>query len=397
MQEGSLYWSNAKRHRDIREFKNARIGDTVRARIAIDARWLVGGIGTYTRHLLRGLKESGNGFLVRGITREQHKAEVEGICDEVSILNAPIYTAREQWMLPHIASGHDLLHVPHYNAPVFAGVPFVITLHDVIHLSDPSLRRSYKSRLYAWPMLRIVTRRAQHVITVSEYSRKQIINRLRVPPAKVTAIHNGVNRNLTPLDAQQARKAVAATVKSNDPYVLYVGSLKTYKNVSVLLKAFAQHCRGARTNHRLLIVGDGSKKTEALMREAAVLGIASRIMIVHGVEQSLLCAMYSAAEVFVMPSTMEGFGLPVIEAMACGTPVISSDATCLPEVGADAAVYFDPRSAEQLERHLAAMLASSEMRQRFREKGLQRARQFTWQDSVKKHMDVYREVLRAKL
>ena len=369
----------------------------MRARIAIDARWLVGGIGTYTRHLLRGLKESGKGFLVRAITREQHKAEVEGICDEISILNTPIYTAREQWMLPRIASGHDLLHVPHYNAPIFVGVPLVITLHDVIHLSDPSSRRSYKSRLYAWPMLKIVTRRAQHVITVSEYSRKQIINRLRVAPAKVTAIHNGVNRDLVPLDPQQARNAVAATVKSNDPYVLYVGSLKTYKNVSVLLNAFAQHCDVARTNHRLLIVGDGSKKKEALMREAAALRIASRITIVHGVDQSLLSAMYSAADVFVMPSTMEGFGLPVIEAMACGTPVISSDATCLPEVGGDAALYFDPRNPEQLARHLAAMLASSEMRQQFREKGLQRARQFTWQDSVKKHMDVYRQVLRANL
>jgi glycosyltransferase involved in cell wall biosynthesis len=205
-----------------------------------------------------------------------------------------------------------------------------------------------------------------------------------------------VSRDFAALDPQQARKTVATTVRFNDPYVLYVGSLKTYKNLSVLLKAFAQYCQRERSKHRLLIVGDGSKNRDALMREAAALGIGSRITMVHGVDQSLLGAMYSGADVFVMPSTMEGFGLPVIEAMACGTPVISSNATCLPEVGGDAALYFDPQSPEQLARHLTAMLASSEMRRHFRERGLERASRFTWQESIRKHLGLYREVLQAK-
>lgn len=367
----------------------------MQANITIDARWLVGGIGTYTRHLLSGLQESGNGFRIRAITRTQHKHEVEAVCNQVSILNVPIYTAREQWKLPRMASGCDLLHVPHYNAPVFTGVPLVITLHDIIHLSHASYRRSYKSRLYARPMLKWITRKARHIITVSEYSRVQIIERLRVPPEKVTAIHNGVNDDFVPLDRHIARKAAAETLGFTDPYVLYVGSLKKYKNVSALLKAFA-HCAANKT-HRLLIVGDSSRRKDDLRSEAAALGIAARTTMVHDIDQRLIPALYSAAEVFVMPSTMEGFGLPVIEAMACGTPVISSDAACLPEVGGDAALYFDPHSPTQLANHLDTMLGSNEMRQQFRDQGLRRARQFTWRECVSKHMEVYRRVLQKSL
>lgn len=367
----------------------------MQANITIDARWLVGGIGTYTRHLLSGLQESGNGFRIRAITREQHKREVEAMCNQVSILDVPIYTAREQWKLPRMASGCDLLHVPHYNAPVFTGVPLVITLHDIIHLSHASYRKSYKSRLYARPMLKWITRKARHIITVSEYSRAQIIERLQVSPEKVTAIYNGVNDDFVPLEHRRAGHDVAQILGFKEPYILYVGSLKKYKNVSVLLKAFAD-CT-ANKSHRLVIVGDSSNRKDELRSEAAVMGIAAKTTIVHDIEQKLLPALYSAADVFVMPSTMEGFGLPVIEAMACGTPVISSDATCLPEVGGDAVLYFDPHSPTRLTEHLDAMLRSKEMRQQFREKGLRRARQFTWRQCVAKHMEVYSRVLQNNL
>jgi len=364
------------------------------ADITIDARWLVGGIGTYTRRLLRGLKESGNGFRIRAITRGEHKAEVEPFCDQVSVLNVPIYSAGEQWRIPRIAAGHDLLHVPHYNAPVFPGIPLVITLHDIIHLSNPDYRRSYKSLFYAQPLLRWVTRRASHIITVSQYSKSQIIQRLGIPGSKVTAIHNGVGEEFTPKDRSLAAKTVAEAMGIACPYILYVGSLKRYKNVSALLKAFAQRCATGKSIHRLLIVGDESQSKAALIREAATLGIASRTTFMSNVSSNLLPLVYSAADLFVFPSTMEGFGLPLVEAMSCGVPVLSSNATCLPEVGGDAALYFDPYDPQHLASLLCTMLNSGEMRRRFREKGLERVRLFTWKQSLQRHVEVYQQVLR---
>ena len=122
-------------------------------RVTIDARWLVGGIGTYTRHLLEGLSKHGNGFEVQAITREQHIEVLKPWCPQLTVVNIPIYTVREQWAIPRAAKGCDLLHVPHYNAPLLQRTPLVITIHDVIHITDPDYRASFKAWAYARPVL----------------------------------------------------------------------------------------------------------------------------------------------------------------------------------------------------------------------------------------------------
>jgi glycosyltransferase involved in cell wall biosynthesis len=365
----------------------------MKKKLTIDARWLVGGIGTYTRHLLEGLWMHGNGLEVHAITREQDRAEVMQWCPRVTVVNAPIYTAREQWAIPRAAKGCDLLHVPHYNAPLLKRTPMVITIHDVIHLADPDYRARFKSWAYARPVMSLAARKAEHIITDSWYSKAQILDRLGVPASKVSVIYCGVNGEFSPMDRDVAFKAVSVAMEIHEPYLLYVGNLKRHKNISCLLKAFALLRARRDIPQRLLILGDDAHGKRELVQECARLGIGKRTDFVPYVSPELLPKVYAAADALVMPSRMEGFGLPVLEAMACGTPVICSRAASLPEVGGEAVRYFDPQSPEELAGAVERVLASQELRDNMRAKGLKRAARFTWKESVEKHVQVYQTVL----
>jgi glycosyltransferase involved in cell wall biosynthesis len=361
--------------------------------ITVDARWLVGGIGTYTRHLLQALHGDGNGFQVYAITRDQHRLELEQCCERVTVVNTPIYTVREQWDIPRAAAGCDLLHVPHYNAPLLQRTPMVVTIHDIIHVTDSDYRARFKSRVYARPILKMVARKAHHIITDSEFSKAQIVEHLDVPASKVTRIYCGVNGDFRFADRHEAVGKVARTLDIKLPYILYVGSLKRYKNVSTLLQAFARLCKRPGIPHRLLIVGDDAQQKPNLLSEAAELGIKDRTHFLSYVHNELLPLIYAAADVLVMPSRIEGFGLPVLEAMACGTPVVCSRAASLPEVGGDAVVYFDPASADELEQTLERVLGSDELQRDLSKRGIERATQFSWRESARQHAEVYRRVL----
>jgi glycosyltransferase involved in cell wall biosynthesis len=177
------------------------------------------------------------------------------------------------------------------------------------------------------------------------------------------------------------------------PYLLYVGNLKPHKNVHTLLRAFAQLRKRGRPHYSLIILGDDARWKSSIVDEMERLGIQDSTTIVPHVSQSFLPRVYAAADLLVMPSTVEGFGLPVLEAMACGTPVIASNAASLPEVAGDAALYFDPASPEELAFQIERMLSSAELRAVLQRRGIQRAGQFTWQQSAYRHMELYNRLL----
>jgi glycosyltransferase involved in cell wall biosynthesis len=247
--------------------------------------------------------------------------------------------------------------------------------------------------VYARPVLRLAGRKAERIITDSNFSRAQIIERLGVPPSKVCAIPCGVSGEFWPMDQKLAFREVSAALGIREPYLLYVGSLKRHKNISTLLKAYAQLRQMRDIPQRLLVVGYDAQGKRELAAECAHLGISDRVDFVPYVRQELLPKVYAAADALVMPSRLEGFGLPVLEAMACGAPVICSRAASLPEVGGQAVVYFDPQSPEDLASAVERVLSSKDLRERLRARGLARAAQFTWENSVDKHIQVYQAVL----
>lgn len=286
-----------------------------------------------------------------------------------------------------------MLHVPHYNAPLLQRTPLVITIHDIIHITDPAYRGSFKAWAYARPVLSLVVRKARHIITVSDYSKAQIIERLGVPSSKVSTIYCGVNGEFLPIDKEEAFNAAREGLGLHEPYLLYVGSLKPYKNVPSLIRAFAILRRESNIPQRLVILGEDAQWKSSLVEELARLRMEERTTFVPHVNNELLPKIYAAADLLVMPSRMEGFGLPVLEAMACGTPVVCSRAASLTEVGGEAVMYFDPQSPEDLAHAIEQVLSSKELRENMRAKGLERAALFTWKKSIENHVRVYQAVL----
>ncbi len=361
--------------------------------VAIDARWLVGGIGTYTENLLLGLGQNANGVEFHAIARGADAARVKEFCSHVKVIDVPIYTVREQFLIPRAATGCDLLHVPHFNAPLLHRGPLVISIMDVIHLRAPDYRNTLRSYLYARPMLNAAARKADHVVTVSNYSKTQIMETLGTPAAKISVIHCGVGAQFREYGNDQKFRNAARILGIDTPFLLYVGNLKPHKNVSTLLRAYAQLRRGKRFAHSLLIVGDDARWKHTVVEECVRLGIRDTTVFAPFVSADLLPRIYAAADALVMPSTAEGFGLPVLEAMACGTPVVCSNAASLPEVAGDAALYFDPASAKELAGQIERLLQSKELRTSLRDRGLQRAKQFTLQEFTRKHMALYCQVM----
>ena len=364
------------------------------AEIAIDARWLhLGGLGTYAYHLIAGFPQHGNGFTLRGIVNQRNAKRVAPFCARVVIAEASMYSLREQFEIARAAKGADLLHVPHYNAPLLHRGLLLVSILDLIHITEPAHRHSLKSWVYASPMLHLVARKAEHIVTISEYSKAQIVERLGVSPSKVTPIYCGVNGRFRPLKREEADRIVSDALGLQGPYILYVGNLKPHKNVSTLLRAFAHLRRRRDIPHRLLIIGDDVRWGPVRREECSRLGINDTTRFVPYVAYELLPKVYAAADMLVMPSTIEGFGLPVLEAMACGTPVVCSRAASLPEVGGDAVQYFDPASFEELAFAIERVVNSFELGETLRAKGLERAKQFTWEDSTRKHIELYRRLL----
>jgi glycosyltransferase involved in cell wall biosynthesis len=361
--------------------------------VAIDARWLVGGIGTYTENLLRGLSQNANDLEFHAIVRAADVPRVQEWCSRVTVIDVPIYTLREQLRIPAATKDCGLLHVPHYNVPLLRRGPLIVSIMDVIHITSPAYRHSMSSALYARPMLNLAARKADHVATVSDYSKAQIMETLGIPSSKITVIHCGVDAQFCRNGDEQGAQLVAESLGIRRPYLLYVGNLKPHKNVLTLLRGFALLLQRQRISHSLLIVGDDARWKHSVVKECLRLGLSGHIVFLPYVSPALLPKIYAAADLLVMPSAVEGFGLPVLEAMASGTPVVCSQAASLPEVAGDAASYFDPASPEDLAAGIERLLHSSELRQSLRTKGLQRVKQFTWQESTSKHIDLYHRFL----
>ena len=364
--------------------------------IAIDARMLEhSGIGTYLRNLLARLAATENEYVFEVICRRR---EVLGGLPSARFrfvpAQSPIYSLREQWEIARLARHAQLLHSPHYNAPLLLRGKLVVTIHDLIHLTDPSFRRTFAAQFYARPMFHLVARRADYIIANSEFTKQQIVERLAVSPSKVSVAYLGVSERFRPRDHNEAFLRAASLMGVSRPYILFVGNLKPHKNLKTLLRAFAQTCAHSDFDLQLAILGDDRKWKPGLVSESTSLGLAERVIFGSHVPYDDLPWVYAAAEILVMPSLIEGFGLPVLEAMACGTPVVCSRAASLPEVAGDAAEYFEPTSVDDLAMAIERVLRSSQFQVTLRSKGLERARLFSWEEFANRHCEVYREALR---
>jgi len=291
-------------------------------------------------------------------------------------------------------TGVDLLHVQ-YVAPPICPRPIVATIHD---LSFEHLPQMYTPRERWLFKLAIgyTARRAARILTVSEYSARDILATYRVPPERVVVTPEGVSALFVPVRDPACLQAVRHRYGIAREYILSVGSLQPRKNLVRLIRAYINlRRRDDDLDHQLVIVGKKGWLYQDIFRAARQSPFAQDIIFTGYVPEEDLPALYSGATVFVYPSLFEGFGLPVLEAMACGVPVITSYSSSLPEVVGEAAILVNPYDERAIEAALQRAVWDAELRRELSERGLRRAQQFSWKRTAELTLRAYEEVVRS--
>ncbi|WP_027371292.1 glycosyltransferase family 4 protein [Desulfovermiculus halophilus] len=285
----------------------------------------------------------------------------------------PVRMLAKTWRLPSRAVAFS----PGYNAPLVVVRPYVFTMHDLNHLDVPA-NSSVAKRLYYRIVLKRACRKASRVLTVSEFSRDRIIDWSGVSPEKVTNVSNGVDSHYRPHGDKY---------DTDFTYLLSVGNRKPHKNERRLVEAFAR----ARINQeiRLLFTGEPTDELQSAIRH---LNLSSRVSFAGRVAEDRMPSLYRGALGLLFPSLYEGFGLPVLEAMACGIPVLTSNVTSLPEIAGDAALLVDPLDVDAISRKIEQLVDDVLLREKLRTKGLKRANMFSWDYVASRVKEVLEEV-----
>lgn len=288
----------------------------------------------------------------------------------------------------------DLLHVQ-YTAPVRVQAPLVATVHDVSYLEYPEYFTSFRARQLKATVAHTVDR-AERILTPSEFSKAAIRRYYNVPEERIVVVPNGVSRRFRPVDRDVARAAIEERLGVSGPFIVCVCDLQPRKNHLGLLQAFERVMRAhPKLGHRLVFVGQETWYSPKLHRAVAESKVADRIHFAGFVEDSDLLNFYGACELAVYPSFYEGFGLPILEAMACGRAVACSGTSSMPEVADSSGLMFDPQNIDDMARAMADILIEPELRMRYERLGRQNASRFSWRESAARTLNVYYEVAGA--
>jgi len=361
------------------------------------------GSGQYLRHLLRALTEFEAQHQYRLVlaahnsqfaTRNSHTLRTP--FDHVSENWTKLWF--EQVSFPRACRrlGADLAHVPYFGSPLAPSVPTVVTVHDLIPMLLPAYRGSFLVRAYT-RLVATAAQRAAAIITDSECSKRDSVRVLGIPAARVHAIPLAAEPRFRPVEDTSIREAVRRRYNLPDEFILYLGGFDQRKNIATLIQAFAQFAtRNSQFTTRLVLAGELPRHdttfTPDPRRLAHAAGMADRVVCIGDVSEEDKPALYSLATLFVYPSLYEGFGLPVLEAMACGTPVVTSKAASLPEIVGDAGLMVAPTDGEALAEAMAQLWRDADLRRDLARRGLERARGFTWQKTAQATLAVYEKI-----
>jgi glycosyltransferase involved in cell wall biosynthesis len=300
---------------------------------------------------------------------------------------------REHVMLPLACRREqvDLLHCPKSAIPFWSPCPTVVTLHDLIPLRHPETEK-FAARLYWRLQIPIAARRSSFIITDSEHARAEIIADFQIAPERIKAIMLGFNPAM--LEWREPADAAAVRLKYGLPlgYILYVGTIQPRKNIDTLIEAYYRLTQQRKEMPKLVIVGRKGWLYDKLFARIAELGLVDKILFTGFVSDEELPYIYDGASAFAYLSLFEGFGLPPLEAMACGVPVITSNTTSLPEVVGDAGVAVSPADVDKVAAAIARVLDDAGFATLLGQKGRERARLFSWEAAAQKTLEIYRRV-----
>ncbi|OGS18427.1 MAG: hypothetical protein A3J83_01025 [Elusimicrobia bacterium RIFOXYA2_FULL_40_6] len=368
-------------------------------RIGIDISTLAkhtGGINKYIVNLLKHLAliDSKNEYLLYS-----HKSIVLQ-----PPLNMPNFLMKEHknshriiWMeynLPKAVNNDavDVIHSPCYIIPLISKAPQVLTVHDMISSIYPT-NFTLKHMIIYNTLVPLSIMKAKKIITDSESTKNDLMRILRVPEKKITTIHLGVDKVFCQIKDENKLAQIRKKYSIEGKFILSVGVLEPRKNIARLIESFNLLKKQNKIEHKLVIAGGKGWFYDSVYETAKKLGLENEIIFTGFVPDEDLPLLYNCADVFAFPSLYEGFGLPVLEAMACGVPVVASNNSSLSEISGDSAVLVNPYSIEEIAEAIKKVINNGPLRKNLIEKGLNRVKQFTWEETTRKTLAVYSEYM----
>jgi len=295
--------------------------------------------------------------------------------------------------------GCDVVHIPHlFWIPRGLGCPYVLTVHDLLEHMYGSHDASSLRRSVHFYLMRRALRRAARVIAVSQFTRHEIEKLLAIPDARIEVVYNAIDERFLRGHASAAdRELIAQRYQVNYPFILYAGAIRPHKNLVRIIEAFSALKSELQKEQqfpdlKLIIIGDDLSSHPRLRRTVVRSGVQNDVRFLGFVPIEVLRIFYDVAKIFVFPSLYEGFGLPPLEAMAHGTPVVTSNTSSLPEVVGNAALLVNPENVFEIRRALYRALLDPALRERMKQRGYEQAQRFSWTDSVSRILEIYREV-----
>ncbi len=354
-------------------------------KIAIDTQTTLGqksGFGFYVKNLVEALAKvdhQNEYFLIRPNTEKDFSTPQRLLWDQVIFPNR----ARQKKV--------DLLHQPCFSAPLLYPGRVIVTCHDLISIFFPA-NLPLASRLFYSQWEPFSYRKASKIIAISEHTKKDLMAFLKIPEEKISVIQLAASRDFRPVKSKKTLKKIQKKYRTGPNYILDVGTLEPRKNLSFLVRAYALAVReGADVN--LVITGKKGWYFEGLFKLVAELNLKNKIIFTGYVEEKNLPALYSGAKAFVFPSLYEGFGLPPLEAMACGAPVISSSTSSMPEVIGQAGILISPKDERVWAQNILKILRDKGLARTLSQMGLRQAKKFSWEETARKTIEVYKEVI----
>jgi glycosyltransferase involved in cell wall biosynthesis len=368
--------------------------------IGIDARmygFSQTGIGNYIRHLLEYLFtcDTVNNYVIFLLPEEFEHFQVPSGRVRKVMTDARWYGWKEQLLFPFQLWRErlDLVHFTHFNSPILYPGKSVVTIHDITPFFFPGHKMSSPLRRAAFRLVFFSTvRKAERIIAVSESTKRDIVEHFAIKPEKIDVVYEGTDREFRCLDDIDSLSLLREKYGLRRPFLFYTGVWRDHKNLVGLVRAFRVLRKKYGLDIDLVLGGKEDPYYPEVRRTWEELGLADHIKPVGFIDQEELTLFYNAAEVVVIPSFYEGFGLIGLEAMACGTPVVSSDRTSLPEILGDAAVYFNPESPEDMAAKISMVFNEKKLYNELRNKGLLQIKKYRWENMGKMIFDLYKKI-----
>jgi len=373
-------------------------------KIAIDIRRIGSfGIGTYIRNVVRTLAQFDAGHRYVLIGQPNGFEEIGPLPSNFLMESFPYpeSSSRSYFQFQQVVRlySFDLVHVPHlFWRPRNLACPYVVTVHDLLTYMQPRPDRSHFRRLVRNYLTRRALQRAARICAVSDFTKHDIMRLFHIPEENIEVLYNAIDERFRRGHATAAdHQFIAERYQVNYPFLLYAGNIKPHKNIVRIIEAFSAlkaelKKEGKFPDLKLIIIGDELSKHPDLRRTVIKSGVQHDVRFLGFVPIEVLRIFYDAAKIFVFPSLYEGFGLPPLEAMAHGTPVVTSNVSSLPEVVGNAAVLVNPENVFDIMRALHRVLLDQPLRERLKQRGYEQAQRFSWEASVARLLEIYQEV-----